>query len=246
MKSLTWRVWVVAALALGVATAGMLASSRVVVGQGKASTKKRKKETKEATQPPPRPTDPKLIELHKDFLSKAEKLADDYERKKQHDKAREVYEAILRLVPSYPRAEEALKKIRDAEATTDKKQVIVLATKGWQDSGIVLQEGKPVIIEAKGTWTFKMSHQLGPDGIEIPKELRDFNLGALIGVIAGTDPKEAKPFHIGERKEFTAEHTGRLMLRMYDSDPSDNAGQITVQIQSTFVGGKSKATASAE
>jgi hypothetical protein len=242
MKSLAWRVSIVAAVALCVAAAGMFVPSRVVVAQGKAPMKKKKKD---ADAPPPRPTDPKLIELHKEFLGKAEKLAEDYERKKQHDKAREVYEAILRLVPNYPRAEEALTKIHEAEATTDKKQVMVLATKGWQDSGIVLQEGKPVIIEAKGAWTFKMSHQVGPDGIEIPKELRDFNLGALIGVIVtGTDPKEFKPFHIGEKKEFTADRSGRLMLRMYDSDPSDNIGQISVQVQSTFVGGKSKSAAS--
>jgi hypothetical protein len=124
------------------------------------------------------------------------------------------------------------------EATTDRKQIVVAANKGWQDTGVILQEGKPVIIEAKGTWTFKMSHQPGPEGLEIPKELRDFNLGALIGVIVtGPDPKEFKPFLIGERKEFTADKSGRLMLRMYDIDPTDNQGQINVQVQSTFAKG---------
>jgi hypothetical protein len=232
MRSLAWRVSIVAAVSLCVGAAAMLAPPTAAVAQGK-------KKKKDPDAPPPRPTDPKLIELHKEFLGKAEKLAEDYEKKKQHEKAREVYEAILRLVPSYPRAEEALNKIRETEATTDKKQVTVLAAKGWQDSGIVLQEGKPVIIEAKGAWTFKMSHQLGPDGIEIPQELRDFKLGALIGVIVtGTDPKEFKPFHVGERKEFTAERSGRLMLRMYDADPSDNTGQISVQVQSTFAKGQ--------
>src|SRR5215510_1658062 len=164
MKRLVWQVAIVAAVALGLA-AGMLAPSRVVVAQGKAPAKKKKKETEA---PPPRPTDPKLIELHKEFLTKAEKLADDYERNKQHDKSREVYEAILRLVPAYPRAEEALKKIRELEATTNKKQFTVQANKEWQDSGVVVIEGKPVIIDAQGKWTLKMSYQLGPDGIEIP------------------------------------------------------------------------------
>jgi len=232
MRPVVWRSSLIVAVALA-------ASLPLVTWQPiKAQAPKKKKKEGD---PPPRPTDPKLIELHKEFLSKAEKLAEDYERKKQHDKAREVYEAILRLVPNYPRAEEALQKIRETEATTDKKQLTVMAAKGWQDTGIVLQQGKPVIIEAKGTWTFKMSHQLGPDGIEIPKELRDFNLGALVGVIVTSpDPKDFKPFHIGERKEFTAERTGRLMLRMYDSDPSDNQGQLTVQVQSTFASGKTQ------
>jgi hypothetical protein len=229
-----WRLSILAAVA-----ASML-SAVVILPRPTALAQQPKKKNKEKEAPPPRPTDPKLIELHKEFLGKAEKLAEEFEKKKQHEKSREVYEAILRLVPNYPKAEEALEKIRDMEATTDKKQITVAANKGWQDSGVTVQEGKPVIIEAKGAWTFKMSHQLGADGIEIPKELRDFNLGALIGVIVtGPDPKDFKPFHIGERKEFTAERTGRLMLRMYDADPTDNQGQISVQVQSTFAKGAS-------
>jgi hypothetical protein len=195
-----------------------------------------KKKRKNDDSPPARPTDPKLIAIHKEFLDKAEKLADEYEKKKQLDKAREVYEAILRLVPKYPRAEEALERLLQTEATTDKKQITIAADKGWQETGVLLQEGKPVIIEAKGKWTFKMSHTLGPEGIEIPKELRDFNLGALVGVIVtGPDPKEFKPFLIGAQKEFTAQESGRLLLRMYDSDPADNSGQVQVTVQSTFI-----------
>jgi hypothetical protein len=232
MKSFC-RFSIVAAVA-----AGMLMAVQPSRQAALAQAPKKKKKENDA--PPARPTDPKLIELHKKFLSDAEKLAEEFERKKQHDKSREVYEAILRLVPNYPRAEEALQKIREMEATTDKKQIVVMANKGWQDASVIVQEGKPVIIEAKGAWTFKMSHQLGPDGIEIPKELRDFNLGALIGVIVtGTDPKDFKPFHIGERREFTADRTGRLMLRMYDADPTDNQGQMNVQVQSTFAKGAS-------
>ena len=138
-------------------------------------------------------------------------------------------------------AEDALKKIRETEATTNKKQMDVSANvttgKGWTDTGVDLVEGKPVIIHAEGKWTFKMSYELGPEGMEIPKELREFNLGSLIGIIVGPDAKElkdAKPFHIGAQKEFTADRSGRLLLRMYDYDPSDNAGKIKVTIQSTF------------
>jgi hypothetical protein len=197
-------------------------------------TPAKKKKTDEKP-PPPRPTDPKLIELHKDFLGKAEKLAEDYEKKRQFEKAREVYEAILRLVPRYPRAEDALQRVTEAEASVDHKKIVVAANKAWQDTGIVLQAGKPVIIQAEGSWTFKMTHTVSPDGVEIPKELRDFNLGALVAVIVtSNDPKEFKPFLVGAHKEFTAEQTGRLMLRMYDSDPSDNNGQVSVMVQSTF------------
>ena len=39
---------------------------------------------------PSLPDDPQLLGLHKEFVVKAEKLAVEYERKKQFDKAREV------------------------------------------------------------------------------------------------------------------------------------------------------------
>src|SRR4026207_43102 len=122
MKSLTWRVSIVVAVTLCVAATGMFVPRTTAVAQG---TKKKKKEKEKDDSPPARPTDPKLIELHKEFLGKAPKLAEDYERTKQHDKARAVYEAILRLVPNLPQAEEALNKIRETEATTNKKQVDV-------------------------------------------------------------------------------------------------------------------------
>ncbi len=50
---------------------------------------------------PQLPSDPQLLTLHKEFIAKAERLAVEYERKKQLDKAREVYEAMVRLVPKY-------------------------------------------------------------------------------------------------------------------------------------------------
>ena len=48
---------------------------------------------------PQLPDDPQLLGLHKEFIAKAERLAVEYERKKQLDKAREVYESMVRLVP---------------------------------------------------------------------------------------------------------------------------------------------------
>lgn len=200
-------------------------------GQGNRS----RNDDDEERRPPARPTDPKLIEIHKDFLMKAEKLALEYERKKELDKAKEVYDAILRLVPEYPAADRAIQRLRQEEATTDKKVLDVHADKDWQDTGVTIVEGRPVIIEASGEWTVQMTYKLGPDGIDIPEELRNFNLGCLVGVIASPGAaQDAKPFFIGSGVQFVAEDSGRLYLRMYDGDPKDNAGKLQVIIQSTF------------
>ena len=187
---------------------------------------------------PQLPDDPQLLGLHKEFIAKAEKLAAEYERKKQLDKAREVYESMVRLVPKYANAEEGLKRVLGSQRLQDRKLANVSGNQLWQDSGVTLQEGMPVHTEIKGTW--KVVYETGPEGIVIPEEFRQrdsrIKLGTLIGVIVNSPAEltEAKPFIIESGKDFTAKKSGRLFMRMYDVDPSDNDGQMYVLIQSTF------------
>ncbi|HEY5311779.1 MAG TPA: tetratricopeptide repeat protein [Pirellulales bacterium] len=245
------------------------------------------------------PDDPRLLEVHQAFIRGAQKLALEYERKKDLDKAITCYREILRLVPNYGPAQAALTKIIGKQATAKRVVVEVMANKGWQDSGVDVIEGKPVMIRADGHWKMNMHYPVGGDGIEIPKELRKFNLGALIGIIippgdqpgahieappesteaasgenAGDKPAEAapaeqaqpagadaekpaagdatkdesaktkeeeeaekkkpRPFFIGHQADLFAKISGRLYLRMYDSDTDDNVGKIRVDISGTF------------
>ena len=179
-----------------------------------------------------------MLSLHKEFVVKAEKLAVEYERKKQFDKAREVYESMVRLVPNFAAAEAGLERILGNQRSQDRKLVTVEADQMWQDSGVNLQVGMPVHTEVKGIW--KVVYETGPKGIEIPKEFQQrdsrIKLGSLIGVIVNspTELKAAKPFLVEHGKNFTANKTGRLFLRMYDVDHTDNEGKVLVLIQSTF------------
>ncbi|MGC3965897.1 MAG: hypothetical protein QM775_00550 [Pirellulales bacterium] len=181
------------------------------------------------------PDDARLLTIHKNFVDAAEKLAGEYERANQTDKARDCYTEILRLVPSYSPAADKLNKIKEKEATAEKKLVDVLGNKGWQDTGINVIAGKPLSIRANGEWVMKMTYTLSPDGIEIPKELRDFPLGSLVGAISeSADLSEAKVFLVGSEKSIEPNVTGRLYLRMYDSNPDDNTGRLGVIVEGTF------------
>jgi hypothetical protein len=184
-------------------------------------------------------SDPKIQKLQKNFVVDAYKLAQDYEKKKDIEGARQCYEYMLRVVPNHPGAKEALERIRGEELTKEKKLVIVKATEGWQDAGINVLPDRPLTIRADGTWTFRMEQELDGDGMEIPEDLRDFNLGCLVGkiVVAG-DAEDSKPFMIGKEKEITPEKPGRLFLRMYDYNPTDNKGLLRVELQGTFEKGK--------
>jgi hypothetical protein len=182
------------------------------------------------------PEDPRLLDLHKNFVLGAERLASEYESKGQIDKARSCYEEIVRLVPTYTQAADKLAVIKQKEAVAEHRTIDVFANKGWQDAGVNIGAGKPVSLKATGAWTMKMSYaNLSPDGVEIPQELRNFPLGALVGMIAASPTEaDAKVFIVGASTSFTADRDGRLFLRMYDSDPDDNLGKISVYLEGSF------------
>lgn len=194
---------------------------------------KGKRDEEEASKTRPLPDDKRLLSLHLDFVKKAEQLGREYETDKEWGKARAVYEEILKLVPQYKPASDRLAEMLAHEATAKTATVMVKADEGWQDSGIELVAGKPVTLAVSGTWTFRLEAVTNSDGLVIPKELRDFNPGCLVGMIPEPDGK-AKPFMIGPGKQFLAEKNGRLFMRMYDTDPSDNLGSLKVEIRGTF------------
>ena len=187
---------------------------------------------------PKLPNDPQLLSLHKEFIMKAEKLAAEYERKKQHDRAREVYESLVRLVPKYASAEAGLARAMESQASEDMKMFRVEADDAWQDAGVTLLENMPVYFDVQGTW--KVVYETDHKGIEIPKEMKPRNshiqLGTLIGIVGNTpaELEKSQPFPVQPGVAFKAPKTGRLYLRMYDIDPSDNEGQMLVRIRSTF------------
>lgn len=183
-------------------------------------------------------TDPQLITLHREFLVKLEKAALEYEEKEQLAKAVEAYNAILRILPDHPGANQGLQRIFNRVATEDREVVTVHANKAWQNTGVILQKGTPARIVAKGTWGFTLEMELTPEGITIPKELKNYKMGALIGIILAPGDKKIEAedsFHVGNAKEFIVPKSGALYLRMYDIDPRDNKGELDVLIQSTFV-----------
>jgi hypothetical protein len=239
------------------------------------------------------PEDARLLEIHKAFVMGAEKLAQEYMNNKDMDKARDCYREILRLVPGYPDAQEKLDQIVGKEQTAARKVVDVFANKGWQDTGLTVIEGKPMVFRADGKWKLRMELDVTANGMAIPDDLRRFNLGSLIGLIddgtvnhsasasvaakapaasseaatasgatasaegtgsteappadasATTEPakdeeedKSSKPFFIGRQLDMTCKRSGKLYLRMYDFEPSDNAGKLGVLISGTFKGGK--------
>lgn len=242
--------WIVALLAL-ILVSTQVATSEAQQRNRRAQNNNRDDDDEDEAPEVQLPSDPRLLDLHRDFVRKADRLAMEYEKAGEYEKARDVYVEVLRLVPNYPPAMEKLQRIHEQESTAERVVLDVFADRPWQDTGVIVIEGKPVRIEARGEWTFRMIYKLPAEGMEIPEKLRDFNLGALVGVIEPLESRTKRdrdkdededdeedealqPFLIGSKYEFDAPVSGRLLLRMYDSDPSDNAGKISVEIKGTF------------
>ena len=201
-------------------------------GQDTDGDKKRGQDDKGKSKP--LPDDKRLLSLHREFVKKAENLALEYEHEKDWGKARAVYEEILKLVPQYPPANSKLEEMVQREMGAKQVSFELSASEGWHDCGITLIDGKPIIVRAEGNWVFHFEMETTADGIAIPKELRDFPLGCLVGMIPSEDPKQAKPFIIGASKQFTASRAGRLMIRMYGQDSRSNSGVLKIEIRGTF------------
>jgi hypothetical protein len=212
---------------------------------------KNKKRDREEPKVKPLPNDPELLALHREFVKNAEKLAFKYEKEKDWSKAKDCYEEILKLVPAYPPARAKVADLLQLEATAKHVSVTVSAQdKDWKDTGVIVQEGRPITIRANGTWTFRMTAVVGAQGIRIPDELREFDPGSLVGMIVPVvpteDSKEIKPFIVGPEKQMIPAQTGKLLLRMYDFDMRDNEGELTVDIRGTFFGDETKPAKSKE
>jgi serine/threonine-protein kinase len=120
--------------------------------------------------------------------------------------------------------------------------VEVFANKGWQNTGVELNENDQVTVEyVSGKWTNWIGHNQphdgnGPPDVYICAQWMDANkclepiptfpAGALVGRVG------QQLIGIGNRATFIAESAGILELRMNDSDDGlyDNVGHIIVRI----------------
>ncbi len=199
-----------------------------------AAFAQRRQQQKPKEEPLVLPADPRLVEIHREFVTKAEKLGDEYARKKDWEKARIVFGEVLKLVPNYKPAVEKLKVINGELSNASKKLVTVEAREGWQDTGIDVTQGSPIAFRCDGMWL--LVHESDANGLEIPREIRDYKLGSLIGVVAksATPDKDTVPFTIGAQKQMSVPQTGRLLLKMHDLNNEDNRGQMRVEITGNF------------
>lgn len=123
----------------------------------------------------------------------------------------------------------------------------IAANRGWQSTGVLVEQGKRYTIEATGRFTIAVE----PDGKAIESEAGgvtiDYHAGRPLGMLlAAIDARGAagqkvspnaksgflRPAELGRANRFTAPYSGTLYLRVNDSpaELDDNAGELRVTI----------------
>lgn len=183
---------------------------------------------------PALPEDPRLSSIHREFITKAEQLGDEYARKKEWEKSRIVFEEILKLAPNYRPANDKMRAIHDALSSANQIEFTVRADEGWQDTGVVVEEGTPMRFKSSGKWLF--AYESDAEGLQIPRDLQDYKLGSLIGVITDNPmpgPGDT-PFTLGKTTDLSAPSGGKLWLKMHATDHQHCQGKMDVEISGNF------------
>ena len=132
-------------------------------------------------------------EALRDFATRVRRIALQYEQAGDREKARSTLRLLLQTAPNDAEAKAMLDRISKQELAENKTFVKVMANQGWQNTGVQVFAGKPVVIEAKGTWVFRMNRVVTADGLEVPDDMKIFPLGSLVGAIEQLTEVAASP-----------------------------------------------------
>lgn len=110
------------------------------------------------------------------------------------------------------------------------RSVTVPAQQVWTDTGIDLEPGDLVILQAAGEIRHSPETATGPDGTEGLEFPTNVLPGVDHGALIGRAGEEGKPFRVGTGWIVTAAERSRLYLGINDTGVDNNSGAFTVQV----------------
>ena len=206
-----------------------------VRGQEKSkSSKKSSKGGKSRPQANTKNLDIKADQLASSFTRDAEELAGQYADAGHLDKAKAILESALAVNPQSPNIQKKLEQVKEGIMNSNDYDVDVNPARGWEPSGAVVVENRPLRIRAEGTYKFDAGGgSITAAGFVGHEPSSDMVLGIPCGALMGAiidGTKAGKPFLIGESLDFTPKEGGLLMLRINAPAGNKNSGKIKVSI----------------
>ena len=178
--------------------------------------------------------DIKADQLASSFTRDAEELAGQYADAGHLEKAKAILESALAVNPQSANIQKKLEQVKEGIMNSNDYDVDVNPARGWEPSGAVVVENRPLRIKAEGTYKFDAGGgSLTAAGFAGNEPTTDMVLGIPCGALMGTiidGGKASKPFLIGESLDFTPKEGGMLMLRVNAPPGNKNTGKIKVSI----------------
>jgi hypothetical protein len=118
-----------------------------------------------------------------------------------------------------------------ANSVLAEKSLDVAAAADWTGTGIRVQRGQRIIIEASGEVELGNNKRSGPDGVNLSdsrKLVPNRPTGALIAVV-GDDNDDF--VYIGGSGEFVSTHNGILFLSINEGNLKDNNGAFAARVK---------------
>jgi hypothetical protein len=118
-----------------------------------------------------------------------------------------------------------------ANSTLAEKSLDVAAAADWTSTGIRVQRGQRIIIEASGEVELGNNKRSGPDGVSLSdsrKLIPNRPTGALIAVV-GDDNDDF--VYIGASGEFVSTRNGILFLSVNEGNLKDNNGAFAARVK---------------
>lgn len=203
-------------------------------GQDKKSSKKTTKGGKSRPQANTKNLDIKADQLQSSFTRDAEELAAQYAEAGHPERAKAILESALAVNPQSASIQKKLDQVKEGIMNSNDYDFDVNPARGWEASGAVVFENRPLRIKADGTYKF----DAGPGAVSAagfsqkePSQdmVAGIACGALMGMIV-SDGKTGKPFLIGESLDFTPRESGSLLLRVNAPVGNKNSGKLKVSI----------------
>lgn len=188
-----------------------------------------------------RTLDAEAAKVEEGYLKGLSDLAKSYEEAGDKEKAKAMLQSILKIRPDLEPVKSKIKEIEESVFQDRQESIDLDVSKGWITSGLLVEKGRKIRIEAIGTYRLTLNEELGPEGIKSPEgQTADFfegaPAGALIGVVvpAGASPDRRRdgpqPFLVGSVKEFEPTQTGLLLLRINTPPNARSQGRLKLRV----------------
>lgn len=178
--------------------------------------------------------DRKAEELQAGFLKELDTLATEYEEAGLFDRAKQT----LRKRQGILRSEEVkarLDALEERDFETNQKELKIDPNRGWTDTGLDVEEGQPVRIEAKGKIRHMINVEVGPEGLPLADGVGNVPMGSLIAVVfppaeGKKRPEPTEPVVVAGQSQFEPAKSGRLFLRVAGATGAKLLGDFEVRV----------------